>query len=260
MNLSEMSTKNMARLLTVFVFPAIPAVWTCIQAQEIDRPLPVLTLQERMQKSVSRQMDAVAAMQRSIETQQQTVLRQKSTSSGDNFFTLPSPTPMSSPFQRKPLEAIESTDESDGGNNRSEQSQPIADPPEPDRTAAAKNSWGAHIEIPWKAPASAPLSIALPADIVGINGIDGMGAAGDLSLEGILLRQFTGAEQDKPTQPLLFPALLPDSKGPVSNGKDQGQAGNNQLQRGPGAIDYIRQILDFSVGGASLFRGLTGVR
>jgi hypothetical protein len=257
MNLSEITTKKLRLSLVPLLLSALAAAPPSLAAQDLDKPVPPLTFQERMQKSLARQMDAVAAMQKSVEARQ-TALRQSGETSAGNFFTLPAPVPMESPFRERPIEAVEAPDDADESNDASEsseqpQSLPASMPPEPDRTVS-RNS-GTRIEVPWKSPVAVPLSVALPADIAGIQGIDGIGASGDLSLEGMLLRQLTSTGQEKSAKPPLLPGLIPATAMPATNGNSPGSS-----PAGPGTMDYIRQILDFGVGGSSLFQGLTGVR
>jgi hypothetical protein len=251
MNLSVLTTKKLSSFQILSLLLAAVFLGPSCHAQDVDSPVPApLNWQERMQKSISRQMEAVAAMRKSIEARQQSLSTQGNEASANSFFTLPAPTPLAPlfpPVQREAAGEIDNTDNKDVDENLEQQPQSPAPVNPPETSPAPSKTTGG------------PKTIVLPSDIAAvkeIQGIDGFGAsaAGDLSLEGILLRQFAASDEDKATQPPLFPSLLP-----VSDGKDRDASGTSPTH-GPGTIDYLRQILDFSIGGSSLFQGLTGVR
>lgn len=272
MNFSVPNAKKFAPLLTIviaqLVFQLSPGAR--LRAQVAAQPAPASTLQERMQKSLTRQMDSIAAMQRSVSAQQQAVRHQNGELAGQGFFTLPAPASMPSSLLERREEAIEEAIDVDRDESEdAAQSQPLEEAaPAPREThPGSAGGGGTRVEVPWidslpvplvgipDAPALAPAPIA---GIVtpGVSG-DNHGVAWDLSLEGFLLRQF-GNDQDKSAVPPVM--TLPEPV-PGQNGKDNGTAaGHSPLPRGAGAVDYLRQILDLSLGGSSLFGDFSGVR
>lgn len=243
MNLSFWKKKKIRTPLVSVFLLTIPC-WpgTRLRAQSTDAPvIGAPALRERMQKTLSRQADSVAAMQRSVTAQQRTAQRQNGEVAEGGFFTLPAPAPMPPAWLQAPA--------TDAGNEDAEE---VADPADSKEGAGqqkspAETETSARVQIPWKSPLPMPASIAAPTGIAGIGGVsefgDDLGAARPLNLEGILLRQFAGANPAPPP--------VPDK-----NDKDS-SSGSNTSPRSAGVIDYLRQMLGFSIEG-SLLQGLSG--
>ncbi len=153
MNFSIRNTKKFFPLVTIvlsqLVFNLLAGAG--LRAQVAAESVPASTLRERMQKSLSRQMDSIAAMQRSVSAQQQAVRHQNGEVGGQGFFTLPAPAPIPPSL----LEGLEGPEEaSDGEGDNSEDAVP---PQSLDEATSApreahtgsNEAGGARVEIPW---------------------------------------------------------------------------------------------------------------
>jgi hypothetical protein len=212
----------------------------CRLAQEIDQPAPPPTLQQRMQKSLARQMESVAAMQKSVNLQRAAIRRQTGEVAEGDFFLLPRPAPMLRSGEGSPVDPeVDDPDESENGaeNNENEGDQNAAGseqtkpngaaprelpPVEPGDTAGAQSRMS-----PGKMPFPAGIQTLMPisADIAGIAGVPPLYGTGDLDLQGILLRQLT-----------------------TNNLSAAAPAGSSPLPKSSNAMDYIRQILGAGTG------------
>ena len=246
MNLSVPFGKR-SLLFVLFIFvqvvPGRPGIRLC--AQETGVPDGAPAARDRMEKSLKRQMNSAAAMQMSVSARQQAVKSRNE----QGFFTLPPPAPVArswSPAPNNPAHYKDADDDNDDRNedsagsheNRGEEpqaaEQPAGKPPVTTPRETYRPSNETRIEIPWKPPLPVSASVAAPVQVGGLT--DRVGVTGGLSLEEILQQQLDSASQIKPVGKPSVP--FRDSLG-------------------AGAVDYLRQMLNFSFDGL-LLQGSSG--
>jgi hypothetical protein len=229
----------------------------CPGAQEGADPAPPVTLEKRMQRSVSRQANSVARMERSTSLQRLAAQRrQTGQDSDESFFTLPAPAPLITPLPPEPGDS-DASEVSGGINPEDQMDSDEPGPPEPPSQVPAPNS-SARIDPPRKQ--ASPLAIAMPLTaIAGIGGIDplvdsgifdsGVIEAGGSSLEGMVLRQLAGAEK-----------VAPGGSAALDGFQKLNTSGTNSILRSTGPFDYLRQILAIGADGNSLLPVISGDR
>lgn len=223
----------------------------CLAAQAIEgAPDPPneqpLTLRERMQRAVLRQADSVGRMQRSIDLQRHSTLRQTGESSdASSFFMLPAPARMVPPSAVGGDQGNEGDSETDGQDKDKDDKK---DDQSADRQVVSLGSGSSQQRA----------ALALPGALSGQSSIGSLvpvAGVGDLSLEEMLLRQMAGGETQN-TAGVFQTGVL--QTGVLQQGSDRQSLLPVSGKPAAGSLDYIRQILNFSMDGPALFRGFSG--
>jgi len=221
----------------------------CLAAQSIEgepdppNELP-LTLRERMQRAVLRQADSVGRMQRSIDLQKRSALRQTGESSdASSFFMLPAPARMVPSSAVGGDQGNEDGSETDGQDKDDKKDDESAQ-----RQVVSLDSGSSQQRA----------ALALPGVLSGQSSIGSLVPAagvGDLSLEEMLLRQMAGGETQN-TAGVFQTGVL--QTGVLQQGSDRQSLLPVSGKPPAGSLDYIRQILNFGMDGSALFRGFSG--